>query len=339
MTEWKSRAETAQNELVNNFWNASLNIMNQCAPCDETCNDTLIYWWHAHVIDVLLDGYLRSGKSAYLERIALVVEGVKALNGGTLLHNWYDDMEWMALALLRVYDATKSDYYKEQVLTLWDDIKTAWNGHMGGGMAWKKDQPYYKNTPANGPASILASRLYTRFGKAEDLEQAKKIFYWLKANLVDTAAGFVWDGINRTGDGKIDYDWEYTYNQGVYIGAAVELFHITNDKAYLDDAVLTAVTSMKHFTDPVTGIIPNEGEDDCGLFKGIYVRYLRELYLLRPDLTSIRDMLLCNAESLWQEGRDQRGLISRSWQKGTEPQVQLCAQLSGIMLLEMTALL
>jgi len=42
--------------------------------------------------------------------------------------------------------------------------------------------------------------------------------------MVDPATGFVWDGKNRTGDGHIDKDWEFTYCQGVFIGAGVELY-------------------------------------------------------------------------------------------------------------------
>ena len=83
----------------------------------------------------------------------------------------------------------------------------------------------------------------------------------------------------------------------------------------------------------------DEGKDDCGLFKGIFVRYLIELYTLRPDLTIIRKKLIHNATTLWQSGRNENGLLSRSWCKSQEATVQLCAQLSGLMLLEMVALL
>lgn len=334
--DWNIRAETAQEELIYNFWNPELQIMNQLAPCGGNCNDHLIYWWHAHVVDVLVDGYERTRKHSYLDRIDRVVAGVRQLNGETLLHNYYDDMEWMALALLRVYDATGREDYKEAVLVLWESIKTAWNGHMGGGMAWKKDQLDYKNTPANAPASILASRLYQRFRRPEDLEWARKIYQYNKDTLVDPDTGFVWDGINRLGDGKIDKDWEYTYCQGVFLGAGIELYRITGDRTYLDDALRTARTSLERFVLP-DGMLPDEGKDDCGLFKGIYIRYLRELLRIRPELSDIRRMMLHNAETLWRQGRDEKGLISRSWKDRPEGVVQLCAQLSGIMLIEAVA--
>ena len=115
-----------------------------------------IYWWHAHALDALLDGYLRKPEGEYLERFRKEYAGTYRENGNTLLHNWYDDMEWMTLALLRAWDATKDEEYKKQALFVWEDIKTAWNDACGGGMAWKKDQLDYKNTPANAPAAMKA---------------------------------------------------------------------------------------------------------------------------------------------------------------------------------------
>lgn len=335
----QARAETAQEELVYGFWNETLGIMNQLAPFEPNGNDHFVYWWHAHVVDALVDGYERTRNAAYLTRIDRVVEGVRRLNGGTLLHNYYDDMEWMALALLRVYDATKQERYRTDAGVLWSSIRTAWNGQMGGGMAWKKDQLDYKNTPANAPAAILAARLYQRFQDPEDLAWALRIYEWNKSNLVDPATGFVWDGMNRLGDGKIDYDWAYTYNQGVYIGAGLELYRSTGEPNYLHDAVRTADTAIARFTLQESGLLPDEGEDDCGLFKGIFVRYLHELLKLRPERRDIRELLLHNADVLWRTGRSEQGLLSRSWTAPVEPKVQLCAQLSGLMLLEMAAAL
>lgn len=335
--DWNMRAETAQEELVYNFWNEQFGIMNQYVPCEGNCNDHFIYWWHAHVIDSLIDGYRRTRSQRYMKRVDRVVEGVLALNGGTLLHNYYDDMEWMALALLRAYDETKDVKYKEWTLTLWENIKTAWNDHMGGGMAWRKNQLDYKNTPANAPAAILAARLYQRFGVESDFEWAARIYHWNKDNLTDPETGFVWDGMNRLGDGKIDIDWEYTYCQGVMIGAGVELYRITGDGVYAADAVKTANAALDRFVQEQDGMLPNEGEDDCGLFKGIFVRYLGELLSVRPDLLHVREMLMHNAEVMWASGRNEQGLISRSWQQPVEPIVQLCAQLSGLMLVEIAA--
>lgn len=237
---WEERANQAQAALDSFFWNEAIKMYNIETPCPNgECNTIFHYWWMAHAVDVLVDGLQRTGENWYAKRLSAFHEGLLQRNGGMWPNELYDDMEWMALAWLRAYQATGVEGYKDTALLLWNDIQTGWNEHMGGGIAWQKSQLDYKNTPANAPAAILAARLYQAFGEASNLEWALKIYRWQKEHLVDPATGFVWDGMNRTGDGKIDKDWKYSYNQGVFIGAAVELYRITKEQEYLEDARLT----------------------------------------------------------------------------------------------------
>src|SRR5690606_5782011 len=120
------------------------------------------------------------------------------------------------------------------------DIQTGWNNTMGGGIAWRKSQLYYKNTPANAPAAILAARLYKENNREEDLDWAKKIYQYVKDSLYNSSTGWVYDGINSNNDGVRNTTWKFTYNQGTFIGAALELFNITNNSAYLNDAIKAA---------------------------------------------------------------------------------------------------
>lgn len=335
---WDCRADQAQESLYTNFWNNDIGVMNQALPESNPNNDHPIYWWHAHVIDVLVDGYNRTKDTKYLYRLEDMFDGVKRFNGDTLHHNFYDDMEWMALALLRAWDLTGVEKFKVDVLDLWEDIKTAWNTNMGGGMAWKKDQLDYKNTPANAPASILACRLYQRFHDEENLEWAKRIYEWNKTNLVDPESGFVWDGLNREGHGNIDKDWEFTYCQGVFIGAAIELYRYSNDYSYIESAKKTALAAIDKLTDSSTGMLKDEGNGDCGLFKGIFVRYINELIKVCPDFTPIVNLIEINARTLWENGRDSKnGIFSQSWSTRPEEMIDLSTHLSGIMLVEMMA--
>lgn len=294
------------------------------------------YWWQAHVIDVLLDGYLRNRRKEYLIQIQKELAGVYVKNGNTLLNNWYDDMEWMALALLRLYDVTQSEEYKRQTELLWMDIKTGWNQYQGGGIAWKKDQVDYKNTPANAPAAILAYRLYERFQRPEDLAWAEKVFLWNYDNLVDKQTGFVWDGKNRTGDETIDYDWEYTYCQGVMVGAALERYKATGNGENLELALKIAREAERRFCES-DGVLRYEGKDDCGLFRGIMIRYFAELAEFTSEAAGIRAMILHNRDILVDKGLDGRWLAGKSWCQPPEVQVDLAQHLSGIMLCEAAA--
>ncbi|MBT2292752.1 glycosyl hydrolase [Paenibacillus albidus] len=338
---WHSRADWFQRCLWRNYFNEETGIMNQWVPRDFIpSDDNFYYWWQAHVIDVLVDAYERTQDPVYAERIRSLSCSLRAYNGGTFLHNYYDDMEWTALALLRAYLATGKEEYKAAVQELWADIRTAWNDHYGGGMAWKKDQTDYKNTPANAPAAILAARLYGLFREEEDLEWAVRIYAWNKKHLVDPATGFVWDGINRLGDGGIDYDWEFTYCQGVFLGAGLELYRVTMEPQYAQDAIRTAEACFDRLCHPESLMLPDEGIDDTGLFKGILIRYLVQLGQQFPEQQRIREVILANAACLWEQGIDAEwGLCGPSWEQQPETPVQLSVQLSGLMLLEGAAAL
>ncbi|KGE17401.1 glycoside hydrolase family 76 protein [Paenibacillus wynnii] len=336
---WEERADQAQEALDALFWNESLEMYNIETPCPNgECNTIFHYWWMAHAVDVLVDGLLRTGDDRYATRLGTLHKGLLQRNGGVWPNELYDDMEWMALAWLRAHQATKEEVYKETALVLWKDIQTGWNTHMGGGIAWQKSQLDYKNTPANAPAVILAARLYLAFGNPEDLKWALQIYTWLKVHLVDAETGFVWDGMNRTGDGSIDKDWKYTYNQGVFIGAAVELYQITKDPMYLEDAGRTFTAAVKELADTRTGVLPDEGNGDGGLFKGILIRYIGELVRVDPSATEAASFLRNNADLLWEKGKSaDEALFGTRWTESPIGVVSLSSQLSGIKLLEVMA--
>uniref|UniRef100_UPI0025D645E7 glycoside hydrolase family 76 protein n=1 Tax=uncultured Microbacterium sp. TaxID=191216 RepID=UPI0025D645E7 len=116
------------------------------------------------------------------------------------------------------------------------------------------------------------------------------------------------DGINRTGDGTVDTQWRFTYNQGLYVGAAVELFGATGDDAFLQRAVQTATTAVRELSDGT--VFPDEGDGgDEGLFKGVYYRYLGELLGVLAGVESyeverveLEQFLRTGTDALWQNG-------------------------------------
>lgn len=352
---WAERAEAAQTALDGAFWDAKRGLYNNAAPCIlQLCTDPFNYWWMAHAADVLTDGYERTGEAKYAERLASLYDGLLARNAETWPNDYYDDMAWMGLAWLRAFDATGESRYKEAALTLWGEIRGGWNDEAGGGIAWRKEQTDYKNTPANAPSAILAARLYERFHDPEDLRWAKRIYEWESRTLVDPDTGFVWDGINRTGDGAIDKAWQFTYNQGVYIGAAVELYRATKEEAYLASARRTAEAAAAVLAGGPAGMLPSEGDGDGALFKGVFVRYLGELIEADVASSGQAKLLLANASRLWADGRAQgrqegesdgereddakgNGLFGPAWSQPPEKVVELSADLSGVMLLETVA--
>lgn len=334
---WYAAADSSTTALVNSFWNAGGKYFNY----DSNGNTTFHYWPQAHALDVLTDAYLRTEDAKYKTYFDQWFEGVKIKNGNSFRNDYYDDMEWNALAILRAYQATKEQKYKEAALQIWDYIKVGWNENAGGGITWVKGQEYSKNACSNGPACILAARLYREFGDETYKEWALKIYNWEKSTLFNSNNGMVYDNINSN-TGEIQKDWIFTYNEGTFVGSAVELYKILGEKAYLNDAVLAADYTISTLVN--NSILKDEGTGDGGLFKGIFIRYFTDLIQQdRLDAGAKRryvQFLKTNAETLWTQGTNKSNvLFGTYWRNAPGASTGLTEQLSGCMLIEAAALL
>jgi predicted alpha-1,6-mannanase (GH76 family) len=332
-------ADSLQEKLYSTFLSTNSKYFVQNNAGSTNFN----YWPNAHVLDVLTDGFVRSDNPVYKQRMLALLNGIKDTNGNTYSNEYYDDMEWLAISSLRAYEATNDAAYLNVANFLWNDIKTGINGSQGGGIAWRKSQLDYKNTPANAPAIIFAVRLNRVNNNAADLTTAKTLYTWLKGKLVDNTSGIVWDGVNGNGDGQISKNL-YTYNQGIFVGAALELYRTTKDAAYLTDALRTAKATMASGTLNPGGILKGEGQGDGGLFKGILIRYFT-LLAQEPDVPAIErneivKFIKYNAETVYTNGIERPSLmISPDWNKKPSGTTDLTTQLSGMMLIEAAATL
>ena len=338
--DWNKIADTSTTALMSGYWNAG----GQYFVANNQGNTGFNYWPQAHALDVLVDAYMRTQSSVYTGYMDQWFTGVPAKNGGSFLGQYYDDEGWNALAMLRAYDVTKDTKWKDAAEAVWADIQTGWNDTMGGGIAWQKQQLYYKNSPANGPACILAARLYERFGNSSDLAWAQKIYTWWKSTLVDAGSGFVYDGINQNNDGVLNTTYRFTYNQGLFIGAGVELFNITQQASYLSNALQTASNVLSDPSLSSAGILKDEGQGDGGLFKGILVRYMIQLILDTGidtgDQQKFVVFLKNNAQVLWLKGTTRPGyFFGNNWSAAPTGETDLTTELSGAMLMEGMALM
>lgn len=330
-------ADSLQRQLYSTYLSANGNYFVQ----DNQGNTTFHYWPNAHVLDVLADGFLRTKDQAYVPKMKALLNGIKLQNGNAFPNDFYDDMGWLALSSLRAHDLTKDEAYVQATNILWTDMKKGITDVQGGGMGWSKGRPNFKNTPANGPAIILAARLYRLQNKPEDLQTAKTLYTWLKSTLVEPVTFTVWDGINYEGTGLISKN-KYTYNVGLFMGAGLELYKTTKEKTYLDDAVKTALAGISDLELAPGGLMKDEGQGDGGLFKGVWVRYL-SLLINEPDVPAAdKDKLIkfmkYNAQTLYKQGISRPGLsISPAWNKAPQSKIDLTTQLSGMMLIESAA--
>jgi predicted alpha-1,6-mannanase (GH76 family) len=261
--DWDAAADSIQETTYNTFLSSEGTFRQ-----NNTGDDRFHYWWNAHMVDALVDGYIRTNDESYLPKIKALVRGIRVKNGNTYVNVFNDDMQWLAIACLRAYQITEDEEYMEVARFLWNEIKKGWSDVHGGGITWRSDRPLGKNACSNGPAAIIAALFYQIEGNQEDLDWAINIYNWLKNTLVDPNNGLVWDNIEMVeGEPVINKDWVFTYNQGTYIGSAAILYELTGEIAYLNDAMLTATTCMSSPQVTSEGLMRNENQGDGGLFR------------------------------------------------------------------------
>lgn len=331
--DWIAVATQSTDALIAQFWNAEgyFNYgSNQSDPGFQ-------YWPNAHAMDVVIDAYQRTGDARYKAYFDAWYNGVRVKNGNTYYNHFYDDMQWSALTILRLYQETDEVKYLNTAKELWVDIAKGWNDeYAGGGIAWTKGQPYSKNACSNGPASLLALRLYAETNDESYRDWALRIYEWQKNTLYEHATGAVYDNIN--GQTQVINRVALTYNQGLFMATAVDLFRITGERVYLNDAQKIANYTITKCIDASNNILRNEGMGDNALFKGIFMRYFEDL-LQVPELNpayrqKFVSFLHHNAVVLWQQGTYPETLLfGPVWNERIIGSTQLTAQASACMTL------
>lgn len=362
---WQTMANGMSRALVDRFWGANFEGYPERYyfnyGSDLSNMTTNHYWPQAHAMDVMVDAYMRTGNSFYSDIYPLWWIGAPAFNfSGREEDPWWnefvDDMEWIVLAQIRMYESTGEKKYIEKAKQIYDDwIWPTWGPENEapwyGGITWKTDVSKSKNACSNGPAAIIAARLYNMYDKAgftngkdktEYLNEATKIYSWLRDNLYDPKDGRVQDNMND--QGKVS-PAIYTYNQGTFIGAAVELYKITGDKQYLQEASRAADYVIGHMSGN-EGVLEDATTGDGGLFHGIFFRYFVKL-INEPDLdnanrTKFHNYLTRCATVMADEGINHETMLyAGRWHKApaNDEPVALTPHLSGCMLMEAMCIL
>src|SRR5215207_555080 len=174
------------------------------------------YWWQAHLLDCLVDAQRRAPNPARAIEIAALARTVRLRNFGSWTNDYYDDIAWFGLAVQRAGPLARRST-PSALAAITARLQGGWTPAGGGGIWWRRGDNF-KNAPANGPAAILAARV-------GNVEFAAAITDWMTATLLDPESGLVRDGVRLNPDGSIRTveTTTYTYCQGVYLGACIEL--------------------------------------------------------------------------------------------------------------------
>jgi predicted alpha-1,6-mannanase (GH76 family) len=328
-----ARADRALAQFLLQFWRADAQYLRAAVPGDNLS----AYWVYAQALDSVLDGAERTGGHRFRGL-------VDALIAGQAAHGWssdyYDDENWLALALIRAYDLTGNPAYLARAQALLADIESAWDAGSGG--IWWDHAHSQKATASNGGPVITAARIAERTGSADALAFARKVYDHWVATMVDPTTHQVADHV--TPQGEI-VRWRFTYNEGVMIGAALELQRATGEAHFLDDArgyaaFMRASETKATALGPVLSDGDNSGcGGDCQQFKGIGYRYLDALQRADPD-PALAALLTASADAAWTLARDPAtGHFGTDWTAApATPAAATISQMSSaVMALELDA--
>ncbi|WP_431874037.1 glycoside hydrolase family 76 protein [Amycolatopsis sacchari] len=275
------------------------------------------YWWQAHLLDCLVDAQHRDPTPARDAVIGRFSSSVRLRNFGKWTNDYYDDMAWLGLAMQRA---------GRDVEPILAELRSAWTPDGGGGIWWRKGDRF-KNAPSNGPAAILHARV-------GETERARELFSWMDSTLVDPDTGLVWDGL-RVDDHEL-VKAIYTYCQGVFLGAALELSEV--------DAAARTVRAVAAHCAP-GGVLRGQGGGDGGLFAGILARYLAlaAQRLTGPEADAARTLVLDSARACHEHATEALGgpLFPSEWSQPApdEHSRDLSVQVGAWLLFEAAATL
>lgn len=230
----------------------------------------------------------------------------------------YDDIMWWVISMARAYEITGEGKYLAHAVSgfnrVWYGIPELDIGSYDtekGGMFWDWTMGRKgKMACINYPTVIAAALLYNTTKDELYLNKAKEVYDWSRNNLFNQKTGEVAD--SKHGEGEPHWK-PHTYNQGTCVGAAVELYKITEDGMYLSDAVLAADFTRDQMSSP-SQILPFDKGEEQGIYHAIFGQYIARL-AEDCDKPEYLDWIQKNISLGWKNRDRARNLTTRNFSK------------------------
>jgi predicted alpha-1,2-mannosidase len=289
-------------------------------------------WWNSAVALQTIEDYMqRTGDRSYLSQLDNTFEKDKGtfpageLSGDPLLGNFtsraIDDSEWWGLTWIGAYDLTHDAKYLDMAVKIADYVQGYWDPSTCGGGVWWDAEKTYKNAVTNGLYVRLTAELHNRIpGDTTWLQRATTGWDWLTGSGMINSAGLVNDGLDSGCDNNGGTVW--SYNQGLAIGAGVELYRATRDPSVLATAKRLADAGITSSALVSNGILTEKCDPDASCddnakqFKGVFMRYLMDLADTTHDSAYPR-FIDRQATSVWTADRDAHDRLGVRWAGGS----------------------
>lgn len=266
-----------------------------------------------------LDAYLDTDNSGASEgtftSTLAAFDGTVAPPAGPGGTKYYDDNDWVAIELVRLYQLTHQTPLLGSAEGIMAFEMAGWQEQPGlacpGGIPFSNAATENeRNTVTTAPAAELATLLYKLTRNAQYLQFAEKAYEWVRSCLQQPVNLYA-DHIGRKGAVE---PMLWSYNQGSMIGAGTLLYQVTGNSAYLFQARQTAKAALEYFT-------PERLGSENPFFAEVYFRnllYLDSVTHDPPGLTIAQNYV----NYAWQHLR----LSDYVFVAGTPPSAQLLYQ-------------
>ncbi|KAG0648481.1 hypothetical protein D0Z07_5250 [Hyphodiscus hymeniophilus] len=261
-----------------------------------------------------------------------IVATAATLNPAGFLNGYYDDEGWWSLAWIQAYDVTNDTQYLTTAANIFEDMKNGSTTPCSDGTSgiwWDKAETYV-NAIANELYLSVAAHLANRMiNKQYYLNIALGQWAWFQESGMINSQSQINDGLHSCSNngGTV-----WSYNQGVILGALVELDKASPNITYLTTAKTIATAAIANLSDP-NSVLHDSCEPNCGgdgsQFKGIFMRNLQKLQSAAPDPAFLKS-IGANAASIWAYDRDSRNELSVVWSGPFVAPANASTQSSGL---------
>jgi predicted alpha-1,6-mannanase (GH76 family) len=329
----EDRELAAVNRLLG-YYNASDGSWN--TPTGEA-------WQPALALDAVINIYQRTRDSRFLD---VINKSFARYNGRR--SSFFDDDGWYMNAWLRAWDVTGDAKFLTEAQGIFARMTTSWDSTCNGGLWWNTDYTY-KNAITNELFMLGAARLHRRSpngtGTNSYYDWALRSWNWFRNSGMINAQNRINDGLTSGCQNNGQATW--TYNQGVILGAAVELYRFGGDRGYLGASEPIAEATINNQVFP-GGILKEAncdanvcGPGDGDVFKGIFTQGVARL--VNADRNNapqqrMNTFLNNNAASVWNNDRDAGNNFGLVW-TGPVRGVNQATQASATLLLGAVSLL
>lgn len=275
------------------------------------------WWTSGNQLTTLIDYARETGDMQYVADIDNTFQKNKGSNFSR--YGFFDDDGWWALVWIKAYDLTKQQAYLDMAKTIFKRMSDSWDGKCGGGIYWRGNPKDKKNAISNSLFMKAAVGLHRLIpgdtGAGSYLDWAQRSWAWFKGTGMLRDDKLVVDTLDGLSSCKAA-GGVFSYNQGMLVGALVELAAATGDPTLLDEADAIAHAAMASSSlNNADGIMVEPcGIDtkDCWQFKGIFFRSLLELYRARPA-KDIQAYTRKQSDSIWNVARDGTDDFGYNW--------------------------